>query len=145
MKLLSGLVALIVAWAPLLAQVRFSMSTDKAVYQYGDNIHVTVTAVNTDSTTKTLDFTSSCQVNYRIDSFDLSQYRYCAQIITHSVIPPHDTVTWSFQPYPVTRDTLAVGYHAVVGEVIGYWISGITWIQVSPATAVRESESNSRD
>lgn len=39
---------------------------------------------------------------------------------------------------------MAIGNHAVIGEVIRYWISDTTWIKVSPETEVRESESNSR-
>ena len=124
------------------------MSTDKTVYHYGDSIHITITAVNTGSTTDTLVFPSTCQVNYYIDSFDLLQHCACGQIVTYSVIPPHDSVFWRapyLPPYPVTRDTLAIGNHAVVGEVIRYWISDTTWIKVNSETEVRESENILQD
>ena len=136
------------AWAPLFSQVKFSVSTDKAVYQYGDSIHITITAVNTGSTTDTLVFPSTCQVNYYVDSFDFLQHRACGQIVTYAVIHPHDSVTWSapdLPPYPVTRDTLAIGSHAVVGEVIRYWISDTIWIKVRLETEVRDSETKSRE
>jgi hypothetical protein len=136
------------AWAPLFAQVKFSVSTDKTVYQYGDSIHITITAVNMGSTIDTLVFPSTCQVNYYIDSFNLLQHRACGQIITYAVIPSHDSVAWRepyLPPYPVTRDTLAIGNHAVVGEVIRYWISDTAWIKVNSEAEVRESENNLRD
>jgi hypothetical protein len=147
-KLLYGSLALVVAWAPLFTQVKFSVSTDKAVYQYGDSIHITITAVNMGSVTDTLVFATTCQVNYYVDSFELLQHRACGQVVTYSVISPHDSVTWrapSLPPYPVTRDTLAIGTHAVVGEVIRYWKSDTVWIKVSPATEVREGNSSSQD
>ena len=135
------------AWAPLFAQVKFSVTTDKSVYQYGDSIHITITAANTGSTADTLVFPSTCQVNYYVDRFDLLQHRACGQIVTYSVISPHGSVTWrapDLPAYPVNRDTLAVGNHAVVGEVIRYWISDTAWIKVSPETEVRGIESNLR-
>ena len=136
------------AWAPLFAQVKFSVTTDKSVYQYGDSIHITITAANTGSTTDTLVFATTCQVKYYVDRFDLLQHRACGQIITYAVIPAHGSVTWrapDLPAYPVTRDTLAVGNHAVVGEVIRYWVSDTVWIKVSSATEVKGSESIFRD
>jgi len=126
-------------WIPLFAQENFSVSTDKPIYRYGDSIHITITAVNGGASADTLVFGSSCQVNYYVDNFNLLAHWACAQIFTSRVIPAHDSAKWSapyLPPYPVTRDTIAVGKHAIVGEIIRYWISDTIWITVNPAVGV---------
>jgi hypothetical protein len=139
MKRVYALVLLMMVSAPLYAQVNFSVSTDKSAYGYGDSIHITITAVNIGTLADTMVFGSTCQVNYYVDRFDLLGRRTCGQIVTYCAIPAHDSVKWSapyLTPYPVTRDTLLAGKHAVVGEVIRYWISDTTWITVNPAVGV---------
>jgi hypothetical protein len=148
MKIARTLITLLAAWTPLLAQINFSVSTDKAVYQYGDSIHITITAINPTGAFDTLDFSSTCQVDYYIDNFNLLSQRSCGNIVTYRVIPPHDTVTWGapdLPAYPVTPETLGTGRHAVVGKVLGYWTSDTLWITVSGVSGVKQSMIMRRD
>ncbi len=122
------------------SQVKYSVATDSTVYHYGDSIHVTITAVNTSDTTVTLNFGSSCQVNYYIDDFNLGANRACLAVLTETTIPAHDSVTWGsayLPPYPVKGDTLSPGEHAVVGQVVGYWTSDTLWVTVIQGAAMR--------
>jgi hypothetical protein len=49
-----------------------------------------------------------------------------------------DSLEWTYvPPYPVTKDSLAVGKHSVVGEV-GIGFSDTLWITVNTLVAVRE-------
>ncbi|HUI29324.1 MAG TPA: T9SS type A sorting domain-containing protein [Candidatus Acidoferrales bacterium] len=131
--------------SPLSAQMRYYVSTDSVVYHYGDSIHIMITAVNTGSTPDTL-YLSGCDVSYYVDNFSLLGHRPCPLVIVGTVIPPHDSVSWSgapeLPPYPVNKDTLPAGRHAIVGQVGRYWISDTLWITVSSLNAVRHTAGN---
>jgi len=135
MKRLVVFTLLIVASSPLMGQVKYFVSTDSLVYHYGDSIHVTITAVNTGSTPDTL-WLCDCFVEYIIDNFNLFEHRSCSWAITDYEIPPHDSLRWTYlPPYPVNRDTLTVGKHAVIGEIV-HELSDTLWITVSSVSAV---------
>ncbi len=128
-------------WVPLLAQVKYSMTTDRSFYQYGDSIKITIKAVNEGDTPDTL-YMTFCDVNYIVDGYNLALHRPCPTVIVPYAIPPHDSVTWGsdyLPPFPII-DTLAVGRLAVVGELDGYWVSDTLWVNVlSNAVAAADS------
>ena len=123
--------------------VKYSVSTNKLAYQYGDSIYVTITAMDTGSVADTV-YLSDCEVNYYVDNYNfLRDYGImCGAVLIVAKILPHDSLTWGSNymfPFPIT-DTMKEGKHAVVGEVLDNWISDTTWITVSAKTAVRENE-----
>jgi hypothetical protein len=140
MKRISLFILLALASPRLTAQMKYSVSTDKLVYYYGDSIHVTVGATNIGKVTDTL-WLSDCDVAYSIDSLRMfGHYGHgpCPLVLTPHVVSPGDSLEWSYvPPFPVTKDSLAVGKHSVVGQV-GGGLSDTLWITVSPLNAVSE-------
>ena len=121
----------------LFAQMKYTVSTDKGTYHYGESINVTITAANSGDTAVTLKFISCEQADYLIDSFDWAEKLIWCQAITERGILPHDSTVWGgeyFEPYP--SDSLAIGRHAVIGEVGQYWVSDTLWITVLGPTDV---------
>ncbi len=125
------ILSMFAAWVPLFAQVKYSMTTDRSTYQYGDSIDITIKSVNEGDTPDTL-YMTLCDVNYFVDGYNLDAHRPCPLVIVPYIIPPHDSLTWGsdyLPPFPVT-DTLAAGKHSIVGELNGYWISDTVWVNV---------------
>src|SRR5271169_1390566 len=126
----------------LFAQMKYTVSTGKANYHYGELINITITAANSGDTVVTLEFISCEQADYLIDSFDWAQKLIWCQAITERRILPHDSTVWGseyFYPYP--SDSLVVGKHAVIGEVGRYWVSDTLWITVLGPTDVNDLHS----
>lgn len=70
--------------------------------------------------------------------------RVCAQVMTSIVVLPAESFEWTYLlPFPVTRDTLTLGKHAVVSEVIGCGLSAI-WVTVTTVNAVNEEPAAAR-
>jgi hypothetical protein len=147
MKRLCILILLTVAVETLSAQVNYTARTDKNVYHYGDQIFLTLTATNTGIVPDTLSFPTSCQATYHIDTLNYLQHDsvqvQCEQVFTYRVIAPQESTTWggTLDPswgFPVRQPELAVGEHAVVGQVIGYWTSDSLRITVANPTGVRD-------
>ena len=140
MKRIGLFTLLALAWSPLMAQMKYFVSTDKLVYYYGDSIHVTVGAKNTGKVPDTL-WLSDCDVAYSIDSFRIFGHLGhgpCPLTEAPYVVSSGDSLEWTFAPtIPVTKDTLAVGRHSVVGEV-GIGFSDTLWVTVNTLNAVRE-------
>ena len=119
------------------AAMVYHVSTDSSVYHYGDSIHVTVSAVNIGSEPFTLQLTS-CDVGYIVDSSNLVVHLPCSLVIVPTVVSPGDSVEWSYlPPHPVTRDTLEVGKHSIVGLVNGYGLSDTLWVSVATLSAIK--------
>ena len=69
-----------------------------------------------------------------------SSLKPCPLVIVPTIVSPGDSVEWSYlPPYPVTRSTLTVGKHAVVGLVNGYGQSDTLWVSVSTLSAIRST------
>jgi hypothetical protein len=148
MKMIVPLFLFLCFASPISAQInlRFSIVTDKHSYVQGDTIQILVRAINLDTKTDTLYFGSSCEANYYIGTFDLSNHIYCATVITDEIIQANDSITWSFL-YPERNSgwpTLSVGTHRAVGEIIGYGKSDTLTITVSPSTMVLQSQLKQR-
>ena len=138
MKRICLFTLLALAWSPLMAQMKYFVSTNKLVYNYGDSIHVTVGAKNIGKVPDTL-WLADCDREYAIDSFNLAGHRPCALTQAPYVFSPGDSLAWTYlPPFPVTKDSLAIGKHSVIGEIIGYGISDTLWITVNIINAVGE-------
>jgi hypothetical protein len=154
MRTLYTLIFLLSILNSLSAQLEYSASTDKNIYHYGDYIYPRITATNSGSLPDTLGFTSSCQVNYYIDSVSFMHHDsiiiMCAEVFTECIIAPNDSTVWGgvqnpLWGYPVSIATLGIGKHAVVGEVFGYWLSDTLWIEVEALTDVRSTDKIPQD
>lgn len=119
------------------AAMVYHVSTDSSVYHYGDSIHVTVSAANIGSAPYTLELTN-CDVGYIVDSSNPVVHLPCSLVIIPTVVSPGDSVEWSYlPPYPVTKDSLTVGEHSIVGLVNGYGLSDTLWVSVTTLSAIR--------
>ena len=140
MKRIGLFTLLALAWSPLMAQMKYFVSTDASVYYYGDSIHVTVGAKNIGKVPDTL-WLSLCDVAYSIDSFRMFGplgHGPCPLTEAPYVVSPGDSLEWTnVPPFPVTKDSLAVGRHSVVG-VVGIGFSDTLWVTVNTLNAVRE-------
>ena len=135
------------AYAQTSAQIQVGMWTDKPSYIYGDTVAMTITAYNPTADTVILNFGSSCQVSYTIDDFNFIDHAGCATVLTSRTVPPFGTVQWDFLKYPYHNSGsphLALGAHAVTGQVLGYATSDTLIIFVTPPTSVsnRHAEAN---
>ena len=130
---------LVLAWLPLMAQMKYFVSTNSLVYDYGDSIHVTVSAKNIGKVLDTL-WLSDCDVEYSIDSFKIFGHfghGPCPLTQAPYVVSPGDSLEWTYvPPFPVTKDSLPLGRHSVVGEISGYGISDTLWVSVNNLSAV---------
>ena len=137
MKNLYMLAALMWLTPKVIAQVRFSASSDSSVYHYGDSIHIAITAANSGNTADTLVFPTTLQADYSMDSIHI--YPPASNLVTEVVIPPRDSVTWNapyLRPYPVNGDTLSPGKHVVIAQVIRYWTSDTIWVTVDSGASM---------
>ncbi len=140
MKRIGLFTLLALAWSPLMAQMKYFVSTNTLAYYYGDSIHVTVGATNIGKVPDTL-WLSDCDVAYSIDSFSMFGHfghGPCPLTQAPNVVSPGDSLEWTYvPPFPVTKDSLADGRHSVVGEV-GGGFSDTLWVTVNTLNAVRE-------
>ncbi len=121
------------------AQVKIGVFSDRAVYQLGDTVGITVTAFNATSDTVYLWFPSTLQAYYILDNYDLLNYAVGAAILTFRKISPQDSVVWTPPQYPRNgwgQPPLATGSHILVGGVIGYGTSDTTRFMVIAPTHV---------
>src|ERR1043166_1403755 len=94
MKYLYVSISLLLIVDCLFAQLKFTVSTDKIIYQYGENIYITVTAVNNNTIADTLSFATCQQANYMIDSFNWADSLGWCAAGTYRIISPHDSTIW---------------------------------------------------
>jgi hypothetical protein len=93
-----------------------TISTDRSNYFPGDTIAVSTTYWNNTDTTTSLEFRSSCQHNFTIDSWCWGCYFGCAAVMTYVEVPPHSSHTWTNH----VALSLDFGEHTVVG-----WVGGL--------------------
>jgi len=124
------------------AQIRYSITTDHQTYVYGQNIYVTIKAVNPGPLDDTLVFGSCLQADFFFDSLDwASGFAWC-QIVTSRIIPAGDSTEWALSDFlgmPVLDSgviTVKPGRHSIVGTVGRYWTSDTVWVEVSPVSTV---------
>jgi hypothetical protein len=115
--------------------VDICLATNKPVYDLGEEVVVFVIAYNPNPEPVTLSFSSTLVATYLIDSvFNWSEHRQFAQIPTGARIEPYDSCTWnlSHDSRAMMIYPLDVGFHTVVGEVVGYGQSAPVEFEVVP-------------
>ena len=118
--------------------VDITVETDKPVYQLGEDVVVSVIAINLTDEPIQLGFGSTLQASYLMDGvFDWSEDKIFLHTPTGQIIEPYDYYTWDLihgsdemELYP-----LDIGIHSVTGEVIGYGYSSPIEFEVIPEPA----------
>lgn len=102
----------------------FAIKLNKSSYSQNESIMMTLVAHNQTSTPKTFSFQTSCQIVYRINNsngsnfFDSTNNNACQSTPTSIVIPAFGTYTWSATHNPETY-RLPIGTYKITGWVIG--------------------------
>lgn len=73
-----------------------NVNVDKEAYEYGEDIGITVTAVNNSDKAVTLDFNSSLQADYYLDNYQWSRDRAFTTATTSVTVPANGLYTWTF-------------------------------------------------
>ena len=126
--------------SPLVSDVivDISVETDKPIYQFGEEVMISVTAYNPRSDAITLALHLDPTVSYMMDGvFDWKEYHVGLPAIGDVVFEPFQSRTWELthgawesQFYP-----LEIGTHSVVGELIDYGFSEAVEFEVVPEPA----------
>lgn len=98
------------------ASLQISVTTDKPVYQMGETINVSITVINSGSTSEKL-YGGYYFTTYIIDDAYNWADRFAPQVILQTTFQPGETKMWEmaheineWQEYPLT-----VGMHSLVG------------------------------
>jgi len=133
--LISVVVILGFAMMARAAIVDVSTATNKVTYFLGEEVTVFVIAYNPNPEPVTLGFPTTLQASYLMDDvFNWSEHRQFVQIPTGARIEPYDSCTWnlSHDSHAMMIYPLDVGFHSVVGEVVGYGHSAPVEFEVIP-------------
>ncbi len=76
--------------------ISLNVNVDKEAYEYGEDIAITVTAVNNSAKDITLDFNSSLQADYYIGNYQWSRERAFTTLTTSVTVPANNFYTWTF-------------------------------------------------
>jgi len=110
----------------------FEVTTDKSQYAVGEDVSITIKAINTSSISQTLSFSSSQQADYVIDGkYRQSADKFFAQFLTSVEIPGGSSYQWKFI-HKSADYKLEAGSHTILGEVVGY---GNASVQVTVGAA----------
>jgi len=115
--------------------VDITVATDKESYLLGEEVIVSVIAYNPNPEPVTLGFSSSLVVSYLMDNvYDWAEGRIFQPVPLQLTIQPYNFRTFELVHgcdemaiYP-----LDIGYHTVVGEVVGYGQSAPLHFEVIP-------------
>jgi len=118
--------------------VDISATTNKPVYELGEEVVVFIIAYNPNPEPVTLHFGSTLVAKYIMDGiFDWSQNKGFLDVYLELTIEPYEFQTWKpkhsiseMKIYP-----LDIGIHTVVGEVVGYGQSAPVEFNVVPEPA----------
>ena len=119
--------------------VDITMETDKSIYQLGEDVVVSVTAVNPTNEPVQLGFGSSLQATYQMDGvFDWTEGKVFAQSLTYVNLPAFGSYRWDLIHGSKERELypLDLGIHIVVGEVVGYGTSSPIEFSVVPEPSI---------
>lgn len=109
-------VYLTLAVLPAWAQGILSVTTDKAQYEYGEMIEISVTIANPTNETFHLIGSSTCQAQFRFDSFDSREHTACTADELYIEFPPGSDRTWIWEIKPEEIGLPAQpGMHTIVG------------------------------
>jgi peptidoglycan hydrolase-like protein with peptidoglycan-binding domain len=99
--------------------IEISASVGKKIYSQNESFDITITAKNTTAAVKKLDFTSSCQVSYKIDNlYNYMAARLCMMALTEVTLQAGETKTWTITHDPA-EFKIPTGTHTITAEVIG--------------------------
>jgi hypothetical protein len=113
------------------------VSTDKSVYQFGETVHIFVSAYNPTSTDITLGFTTSLQAPYLLDGvYQWDKNKIFTTTPTSVTIQPEQSYTWQLDHNAREQNyySLAVGNHSVMG-IVNDQYSDPTTFQIIPEPA----------
>ncbi len=99
--------------------VTYSVTTDKSVYNQGENISIRITATNITSLPQTLQFNNGCQTTYTIGTFDYMKDRACTMMLGSLVLPGYGSYTWTMS-HDLMLNKLPSGTYNLQAGVIGY-------------------------
>ena len=109
----------------------FEVTTDKSQYAVGEDVSITIKAINKSTVSEKLSFSSSQQADYVVDGkYRQSAYQFFAQALTSVEIPGNSSYQWKFV-HKSADYQLEAGNHNILGEVVGY---GGASIQITVGT-----------
>lgn len=112
--------------------ITVTIATDKASYDIGESVVMTITAVNGSDKDVTLNFSSSKQTDYVIDGkFRWSSDKYFLTVLTERTVPAHGEYSWTVI-HKNSDYSLATGSHIITSEVVGY---GSASVQITVGSA----------
>jgi hypothetical protein len=134
-------VALVLAFAGMSEAtiVEISSSTNKPVYELGEEVVVFVIAYNPNPEPLTLFFGSTLQASYLMDGvFDWTEKKRFEAVLTKQIIEPDHSYTWNLihDSFETSIYPLGVGTHILVGYVVGYGDSAPLEFEVVPEPAM---------
>jgi len=118
--------------------VEISASTNKPVYELGEEVVVFVIAYNPTPEPLTLFFGSTLQASYLMDGvFDWTEKKRFEAVLTKRIIEPDHSYTWNLihDSFETSIYPLGVGTHILVGYVVGYRESAPVEFEVVPEPA----------
>jgi len=93
-----------------------SVSTDKGIYMFGENIEITIRLMNSGTDVVSIDFGSSCFFNYHIDNYySFLDGAICLTVITTIDLNPGESYSQTFTHTPA-QYTLGYGAHSITGN-----------------------------
>jgi hypothetical protein len=116
--------------------INISVETDKAIYHFGEDIFINVTAFNQGPQNETLTFTDSIHASYAIDSiYNWADGKISQPYGSVLVLEPGNSKTWSFT-HTAQQYSLGPGAHSISGEVWAVELiggtSGVASITIVP-------------
>ena len=123
----------IIRHEPLEQAYRIDVRLDKTIYFEGENIEIEVTVLNWSDKEITLNFPTSLQVDYHIDTqYNFSDNHMFLEAESSVIIPARDVHKWTFthtsEYFPVP-----VGEHKLAAELIGPDLKAIAKFIVIPS------------
>ena len=108
---------------PSVFPIRLDVKPDKEIYTLGEDINITITALNWSDKDVEISFTSTLQADYFIDDeYQWSADRGFGDAITYVTVPARDIYKWEFT-HTSEDYKIAPGKHQIIGMLDGYNIS----------------------
>lgn len=112
------------------AQGDITVTTDKEVYAYGEEIRIEVTIVNNSTETFQLSGSSTCQAYYRLDDFDAKDHTGCLLDYILITFRPGSWRSWSWTLSPKYSGLpKSDGSHMIVGYYPNTTMADTTYIE----------------
>ena len=87
-------------------------------FEYGENVSFSVKVYNPTESDITMEFRSSIQIDYTIDSYRYSDNHDFTDALTYATIPGRGSYKWEFVHTPEDFE-LRPGWHGLVVQLIG--------------------------